>query len=72
MDKRKEQFLIEKIENIMPNLFKKINHPKFNYIRDKFISPLKNQITSLYIIDYNGNNFYKEYKAIFEQNSEIL
>ena len=71
IEKRKEQTLIEKIENIMPNLFKKINHPKFNYIRDKFIPPLKNQITSLYIIDYNGNNFYKEYISIFEQNSEI-
>ena len=71
IEKRKEQTLIEKIENIMPNLFKKINHPKFNYIRDKFIPPLKKQITSLYIIDYNGNNFYKEYISIFEQNSEI-
>ena len=34
----------------------------------KFISPLKNQITSLYIIDYKGNNFYKGYESIFEQN----
>ena len=53
----------------MPTLYKKINHPKFNYIRDKFISPLKNQITSLYIIDYKSNNFYKGYEYIFEQNT---
>jgi hypothetical protein len=71
-EKRKEQFLIEKMENIMPSLFKKINHPEFDYIRDKFISPLKNQITSLYIIDYKGNNFYKGYESIFEQNIENI
>ena len=69
LEKRKEQFLVEKMENIMPTLYKKINHPKFNYIRDKFISPLKNQITSLYIIDYKSNNFYKGYEYIFEQNT---
>ena len=68
-EKRKEQFLIEKIENIMPTLFKEINHQKFNYIRGKFIAPLKNQITSLYIIDYKSNNFYKGYESIFEQNT---
>ena len=50
----------------MPSLFKKINHSKFNIIRDKFISPLKDQITSLYIIDYK-NNFYKGYENIIEQ-----
>ena len=72
LEKRKEQFLIEKMENIMPNLFKKIDHPKFNYVRDKFISPLKNQITSLYIIDYKSNNFYKGYEPIFEQNIENI
>ena len=72
LEKRKEQFLIEKMENIMPSLFKKINHPKFDYVRDKFISPLKNQITSLYIIDYKGNNFYKGYESIFEQNIENI
>ena len=71
MEKRKEQFLIEKMENIMPDLFKKINHPKFNYIRDKFISPLKNQVTSLYIIDYKSN-FYKGYESILEQNKIII
>ena len=68
LEKRKEQFLIEKLENIMPNLYKKINHPKYNLIRDKFIAPLKNQITSLYIIDYKNSSFYKGYEAIFEHN----
>ena len=66
LEKRKEQLLVEKMENIMPSLFKKINHSKFNIIRDKFISPLKDQITSLYIIDYK-NNFYKGYENIIEQ-----
>ena len=72
LEKRQEQFLIEKIENIMPILFKKINHPQFNIVKDKFIAPLKNQITSLYIIDYKNNNFYKEYEAIFEQNNNNI
>ena len=66
LEKRKEQFLVEKMENIMPLLFKKINHEKFNIIRDKFISPLKDQITSLYVIDYK-NIFYKGYENIIEQ-----
>ena len=67
-EKRKGLFLIEKMENIMPILFKKINHPKFNFIRDKFTAPQRNQTTSLYMIDYKGNNCYKEYESIFEQN----
>ena len=36
--------LTEKVENIMPQLYKKIDHPNFNVIRDKFISPLKASI----------------------------
>ena len=71
LEKRQEQFLIEKIENIMPTLFKKINHPKYNSIKEKFIAPLKNQITSLYIIDKNSN-FYKGYEAILEQNKNNI
>ena len=68
LEKRKEQLLIEKIENIMPQLYKKIEHPKFNIIRDKFISPLKDQITSLYIIDYKSNLFYKGYENYYDKN----
>jgi hypothetical protein len=66
MEKRKDQLLIEKIENIMPQLFKTIEHPKFNIIRDKFISPLKDQITSLYIIDRKNNSFYSGYEQYFK------
>ena len=68
LEKRKEQFLVEKLENIMPTLYKKIDHPKYNDIRNKFIAPLKNQITSLYIIDYKNSTFYKGYEAVFEHN----
>ena len=68
-EKRKEQLLIEKIENIMPTLYKKIDHPNFNVIRDKFISPLKDQITSLYIVDYKNNSFYNGYEKYFIKNS---
>ena len=68
LEKRKEQYLVEKLENIMPTLYKKIDHPKYNYIRNKFIAPLKNQITSLYIIDYKNSSFYKGYEPIFEHN----
>ena len=64
-EKRKEQLLIEKIENIMPQIYKKIEHPKFNVIRDRFISPLKDQITSLYIIDYKNNSFYNGYESYY-------
>ena len=70
-EKRNEQFLVDKLENIMPILYKKINHIKFNHIRDKFISPLKNQITSLYIIDYKNNSFYRGYESIFEQDTSL-
>ena len=69
LEKRKEQLLIEKIENIMPQLYKKIDHPKFNMIRDKFISPLKDQITSLYIIDYKSNMFYNGYEIYFKKDN---
>ena len=69
LEKRKEQSLIEKIENIMPIIFKKIDHPKFNVVRDKFISPLKDQITSLYIVDYKNNSIYNGYESYFNKNS---
>ena len=68
LEKRKEQLLIEKIENIMPQLYKKIDHPKFNLIRDKFISPLKDQISSLYIIDFKNNIFYNGYEKYFNKS----
>ena len=69
IEKRKDQLLIEKVENIMPQLFKKIEHPKFNTIRDKFISPLKDQITSLYIIDYKNNSFYSGYEKYINKSN---
>ena len=68
IEKRKDQLLIEKIENIMPQLYKKIDHPKFNLIRDKFISPLKDQISSLYIIDFKNNIFYNGYEKYFNKS----
>ena len=71
IEKRKEQALIEKVENIMPILYKKIEHPKFNIIRDKFISPLKDQITSLYIVDFKNNSFYNGYEKYFTKNNEV-
>ena len=71
LEKRKEQALIEKVENIMPILYKKIDHPNFNHIRDKFISPLKDQITSLYIVDFKNNPFYTGYEKYYIKNSEM-
>ena len=69
IEKRKEQLLIEKIENIMPQLYKKIDHPNFNVIRDKFKSPLKDQITSLYVIDIKSNTFYNGYEAYYNKEN---
>ena len=71
IEKRKEQLLIEKIENIMPQLYKKIDHPKFNNIRDKFISPLKDQITSLYVIDIKSNSFFSGYEKYYKKENHI-
>ena len=69
IEKRREQLLIDKIENVFPQLFKKIDHPKFNLMRDKFILPLKDQITSLYIIDYKNNPFYIGYEIYFDKEN---
>ena len=69
IEKRREQLLIYKIENVFPQLFKKIDHPKFNLMRDKFILPLKDQITSLYIIDYKNNPFYIGYEIYFDKEN---
>ena len=70
LEKRKEQLLIEKLENIMPQLYKKIEHPQFNIIRDKFKPPLKDQITSLFVIDYKSNSFYNGYETYYIKNKE--
>ena len=71
-ERRKGQLLIEKLENIMPQLYKKIDHPKFNLVRDKFKYPLKDQITSLYIVDYKNNMFYNGYENYFIKDNNII
>ena len=55
----------------MPQLYKKIDHPKFNNMRDKFISPLKDQITSLYVIDIKSNSFYNGYENYYKKENHI-
>ena len=71
LNKRQEQALIDKLENIMPKLYKNIDHPEFKNLKEKFISPIKDQFTSLYVIDKNNVFYegYEIYKHICENQS---
>ena len=60
MEKRQNQHLVEKLENVLPILMKLITHPDFKILRDKFPTPTKDLSTGLYIIDYE-NQFYQGY-----------
>lgn len=58
MSKRINQPLIKKLENSIDTLIKVITHPEFKIVKDKFIKPIKDQMTDLYMIDYSSN-FYQ-------------
>ena len=61
MQKRVDQLLIRKLENIINSIIHTINHPDFKNVKEKFPSPIKDPSTDLYIIDSENNNFYQNY-----------
>jgi len=60
MDKRQNQPLVDKLENVLPIMMKLITHPDFKVLRDKFPIPTKDLSTGLYVPDFE-NQFYQGY-----------
>ena len=60
MEKRQEQPLINKLENVLPTLIKLITNPEFKNLKEKFPMPLKDLITGLYTPNFE-NPFYLGY-----------
>ena len=60
MEKRQQQPLIKKLENILPSLIKLITHPDLKVLREKFPMPPKDLVTGLYTPNYDSP-FYKDY-----------
>ena len=60
MDKRQNQPLVNKLENVLPILMKLITHPDYKILRDKFPTPTKDLSTGLYMPDFE-NQFYQGY-----------
>ena len=60
MEKRQNQPLVEKLENVLPIMMKLITHPDFKLLRDKFPTPTKDLSTGLYVPDFE-NQFYQGY-----------
>ena len=60
MEKRQNQPLVKKLENILPLLIKLITNPDLKALKEKFPLPKKDLATNLYIINYD-NPFYKDY-----------
>ena len=60
-EKRFEQPLINKLENIIFDILKGITHPDYKVIKEKFPPLIKDHVTDLYIIDYENNPFYQGY-----------
>ena len=58
-EKRFEQPLINKLENIIHVIIKEINHPDFKNMKEKFPPLIKDPATELYILDYQNNPFYE-------------
>ena len=61
--------LIDKLENFKEIIFSLINHPDFKSMKEKFVKPLKNPETGIYIIDYTNNKYYKGYEINFNKNN---
>ena len=61
-ERRFNQPLIDKLENIFYILVKNIRHKNFKIMKDKFPPLVKDLFTDLYIIDYENNFFYTHYK----------
>ena len=60
-NKRFEQPLINKLENVINVILKGITHPDYKVIKEKFPPLIKDHVTDLYIIDYENNPFYQGY-----------
>ena len=58
-NRRFEQPLINKLENIINVIIKEINHPDFKNMKEKFPPLIKDPATELYILDYQNNPFYE-------------
>ena len=61
-ERRFNQTLIEKLENIFFILVKNIRHKDFKIMKEKFPPLVRDHFTDLYIIDYENNFFYTNYK----------
>ena len=59
-EKRVNQPLVNKLENILPVLIKLITHPDFKNLKEKFPMPQKDIATGLYEYNYD-NPFYQGY-----------
>jgi hypothetical protein len=59
-EKRVNQPLVNKLENILPVLIKLITHPDFKTLKEKFPMPQKDIATGLYEYNYD-NPFYQGY-----------
>ena len=71
MSKRKEQPLVNKLENILPVLMKLITHPDYKVLKDKFPIPTKDISTGLYVPNFESQ-FYKGYKIkTKEENNDL-
>ena len=60
LEKRQNQHLVSKLENVLPIIMKLITHPDFKTLRDKFPTPTKDLSTGLYVPDFE-NQFYQGY-----------
>ena len=58
-EKRFEQPLINKLENIIHVIIKGIKNPYYKNIKEKFPPLIKDPATELYILDYQNNPFYE-------------
>ena len=61
MQRRIEQPLVNKLENVIEQIVKMITHPDYKYLKDKFQRPIKDQATNLYVIDTDNNTYYQGY-----------
>ena len=71
MSKRKEQPLVNKLENILPVLMKLITHPDYKVLKDKFPIPTKDISTGLYVPNFESQ-FYKGYKIKTKEEKNDL
>jgi hypothetical protein len=66
MQIRQDQHLSAKLENVMTEVIKFVNHPDYKYLKEKFIIPTRDEESGLLKYDLNS----QQYASVWPKKSK--